>query len=350
MQEGNDRVSPLQLWAEKNKRFIWIGALGIILVLPIFLAGSGLSMRIATLIFIYSLLTTGLMVITGYTGMLNMGHAAFYGMGAYASAILAVTFHQPFWICFLVSALAAGITGFIIAFPCLRVTTDFLSLITIAFAEVFLTIVLSWIDLTRGPMGIPAIPNISIAGFEFDTALEVYYLYFAIALISYISLHNILNSRIGRSFKAIRDDEICAKAQGINVRYYKVLAFTLGTIPAGIAGSLLAYYIQFVGPSMFSFETSLILMNMVILGGLGSLPGAVVGAAIFIVLTEIFRPLAIYRVGVGGATMVLLMLFRPQGIMGSAAYAGQGGFQAAIQRLRQRSSARSRLQKNDSPS
>ena len=298
-------------------------------------------MRVMCLIFINSLLSMGLMVITGYTGMLNMGHAAFYGVGAYVAAILALTYNQPFWVCFIAAAVAAGLAGFIIAFPCLRVATDFLSLITIAFAEVFSTIALNWMEVTRGPMGLPGIPTISIAGFEINNSYRFYYLFLIIGVLVFFALTNILNSRVGRALKAIRDDEICAQAQGINIRYYKVLAFVLGTIPAGMAGALIAFFIQFIGPAMFRFETSLVIMNMVILGGLGSLPGALLGAVFFIGFTELIRPLAVYRVGVGGITMILLMLFRPQGIMGSAAFAGMGGLQGKIQRWRMKLLARS---------
>ena len=317
-----------------------LAAIGVVVLLllltPLVIGQSALMMAVFSLIFIYSLLTMGLMIITGYSGMLNMGHAAFYGVGAYTSAILALRFEQPYWVCILVAMLFTGLVGFLIAFPCLRVTTDFLSLITIAFGEVFLTIAMNWVEVTRGPMGLPSIPKPTFGNLVIDSRLEEYYYFLIIAVIVYLALRNILNSRVGRTLKAIRDDEICARAQGINVRYYKVLAFVLGTLPAGIAGSLIGGYIEFVGHAMFKFEASLLLMNMVILGGLGSLSGAVVGAAIFLGLTEIIRPLAVYRVGVGGAIMIFLMLFRPQGIMGSAAYAGMGGLQGTILRWRQR--------------
>lgn len=334
--QNNISTSAFGRWVARNQILFIVLMVVMLVAAPLLIGRWGLIMRMFTLIFLNSMLAMGLMVITGYTGMLNMGHAAFYGIGAYTAAVLALTYNQPFWVCFLAATAAAGVAGFLIAFPCLRVTTDFLSLITIAFAEVFLTVASNWMEVTRGPMGLPGIPPIVIAGIKFNTSYHLYYLFLFFALLVYIALSNILGSRVGRSFKAIRDDEICARAQGIDVRYYKVLAFTLGTIPAGMAGALLAYYIQFVGPAMFRFETSLILMNMVILGGLGSLPGAIVGVIFFVGFTELIRPLAVYRVGVGGLTMILLMLFRPQGIMGSAAFAGEGGLQGAITHWRQR--------------
>jgi branched-chain amino acid transport system permease protein len=336
--------NPTKIWIQKNQKLLTLAFIVILLLLPLGFGQQGLIMRVFNLVIINSLLAMGLMVISGYTGMLNMGHAAFYGIGAYTAAVLALTFNQPFWVCFLAATAAAGLFGFLVAFPCLKVTTDFLSLITIAFAEVFLTVVSNWMDVTRGPMGLPGIPGISLGGHALSSASEIYYFFLAIAGVVYLALHNILHSRVGRSLQAIRDDEICASAQGINIRYYKVLAFVLGTIPAGMAGTMIAFYVQFVGPSMFKFDVSLLIMNMVILGGLGSLPGAIVGALFFVGFTELIRPLAVYRVGVGGLTMILLMLFRPQGIMGSAAFAGGGGLQGQIYRLRQKYLARARLE------
>jgi branched-chain amino acid transport system permease protein len=327
--------SSISQWVAKNNIAKGAIVLALLIVAPAVIGGSGLTMRVFSLIFINSLLSLGLMVITGYTGMLNMGQAAFYGIGAYVAAILALTFHQSFLVCFVAGTVGAGLAGFLIAIPCLRVSTDFLSLITIAFAEIFQTIVLNWMDVTRGPMGLPGIPAITIAGKAFDNSYDYYYLFLAIAVIVYIALNNIMNSRVGRSLKAVRDDEVCARAQGIDVNYYKVLAFVLGTIPAGMAGAMIAFFVQFVGATTFNFETSLIIMNMVILGGLGSLPGAIIGAAFFVGFTEFIRPLAVYRVGVGGLIMILLMLFRPQGLLGTKAFAGIGGFENTLIRWRQ---------------
>ena len=344
------RFPALPRWVT-DRRFIGLLVLAVVIVLPAFIGHSGILMRVLCLIFINALLALGLMVITGYTGMLNMGHAAFYGIGAYIAAVLALRFHQPFLTCLVASGAGAGLAGLIIAIPCLKVGSDFLSLITIAFAELFQTVVLNWMDVTRGPMGLPGIPNIVIANVTFDNYYRLYYLFLAIAVVIYVGLSNIVNSRIGRSLKAIRDDEICARAQGIDVRYYKVLAFVLGTIPAGIAGGLIAFLVQFVGAATFNLDASLILMNMVILGGLGSLPGALIGAAFFVGFTELIRFLNIYRIGVGGVIMVLLMLFRPQGIMGSRAFAGVGGFENVIRRWWQKrhSSPRTRPAKTAGP-
>lgn len=316
----------------------YIGAVALIasVLLPLVIARSGLLMRISNFILIYALLAMGLNVISGYTGMFSLGHAAFYGLGAYTSTLVTTRLDQPFVLGFLAAALLTGLVGFLIAFPCLRVETDFLSLITIAFGSVFVTTALNWMEVTKGPIGIANVPPPSIGGFRFSTPIRYYYLFLTIVLAIYVGLQNIIHSRVGRALRALRDDEISASAQGINVRYYKVLAFVLGTIPAGMAGSLAAHYLRYVSPTPFAFSQSLKIMNMVILGGLGSLPGSILGAIFLVVVPEIFRPLAVYEVGIGGAIMILLMFFRPQGILGSAAYAGEGGLQGMLARWRQR--------------
>lgn len=293
---------------------------------------SEFSKRVVSTVMIYCILAMGNMIISGYTGMLNMGQAAFYGVGAYISALLSVQFQLPFLLCFLLAGIGAGLCGFLLAFPCLRVQTDFLSLITIAFANVFLTVVMNWVSVTRGPMGIPSIPSPSLFGFEFDSPNRMYFLLFTVTVGVYILLSHIIHSKIGRALQATRDDEIGARSVGINVKRQKIFAFVVGTFCAGLAGSLMAHYIQFVGPSNFTFDESLLVMQMCIIGGLGSLPGAIVGASFMMIMPEMIRGLAVYRIGVGGLIMILCMLFRPQGIMGSQAFAGSSGLQDQLKR------------------
>jgi len=304
---------------------------------------SGMVTRVGTNILIYAILAMGEQLICGYTGMLNQGMAAFYGVGAYASALLAVNLNLPWFVCFLGGGLFSALVGVFIAFPCLRVETDFLSLITIAFANIFTAILNNWTSLTRGAAGIPSIPAAELFGFKFTSAASSFYLILGITILIYVFLNNLIHSRIGRAFMAVRDNEIGASSVGIKVNRYKVLSFGIGTFCAGLAGSLMAHYIGFVGPTNFTFDVSLLILQMCIIGGLGSMPGAIVGAAFFIIMPEVIRPLAVYRVGVGGVIMVLFMLFRPQGLLGSKAYAGKGGFEAQLNELiRRRKEARSK--------
>ncbi len=343
MESFGNPTKNVSTFFSKRKKMITALSVILLLLLPILFQKSGLVLRVFNYIMIYSLIAIGLMIITGYTGMINMGQAAFYGIGGYIAAILATTYNQPWWVCFLAAMLGSGIMGFLLSLPCLKVASDFLSLMTIAFGEIFQTVILNWVSVTRGPMGIPRIPSIEFFGYRLKSSIEYYYLILIILVITYLFAQNIMNSRYGRIFCAIRDDELGAQAQGININRYKVIAFVLGTIPAGMAGALMVHYINFAGHAMFTNDVSLLLMNMIILGGLGSLKGAVFGAAFFVGITELIRPLYIYRVGFGGAIMILVMLFKPQGVFGSIAFAGQGGWMGIINRFRKRRELESNL-------
>lgn len=332
-------IERLKAAAKQHRRLLTAVLFAAVIVFP--LVSSGMTIRVGTNIMIYAILTMGAMLICGYTGMLNQGMAAFYGVGAYASALLAVNFDLPFILCFLAAGIITALVGLLIAVPCLRVETDFLSLITIAFANIFTAILNNWTSLTRGPAGVPGIPPAELFGFKFNTPVRSFYLMFGVVVLTYVILNNLINSRIGRALQAVRDNEIGASSVGVNVNRNKVLAFAIGTFFAGLAGSLMAHFIGFVGPTNFTFDESLLVLQMCIIGGLGSMPGAIIGAAFFVIMPELIRPLAVYRVGVGGVIMILCMLFRPQGIMGSRAYAGKGGFQEKIRSfLRRRHEAK----------
>lgn len=313
----------------KNLVRILLAVLCIFLLVAPFITNNYIK-RIMTTIFIYTLLSMGNMLISGHTGMLNMGHSAFWGTGAYISAILMTAYGMPFWAGFILAGIGAGITGLLVSIPCLRLETDFLSLITTAFQYIFLTIVRNWMSVTRGPMGITAIPGIELFGFKFNSPIRYYYLMLVVAILSYIVMNNIVNSKYGRAMQATRDDEIGARSVGVRTDNVKILVFVIGTVFAGFAGSLYASYIGFISPSNFVYDQSLTFMQMDIIGGLGSLPGALVGTVFFVLMPEIIRPLAVYRVGVGGLIMIAFMLFRPQGILGSHAFATSSGLQEKI--------------------
>jgi len=317
-------MEKLKLAFTKNQKLLTLIFLLCIAVFPL-VVHNKLVLRAVVTIMIYCLLTLGNMVITGYCGLLHIGHAAFYGVGAYTSAILSSYYGIPFIYCFLAAGITTAAAGFLISLPCLRVDVDFLSLITLAFAQFFVAVCNNWMSVTRGPLGIKDIPFASLFGYEFNTQIKFYYLIFIVLIIVYYLLSNLMKSKTGRALIAIRDDEISAKTLCVDVNKYKVLAFVIGSLLAGFAGSMMAHYLRFIGPTAFTVDASLLIMQMCILGGLGSLPGAILGAAFFIIMPEIIRPLAIYRVGLGGVIMLLVMLVRPQGILGSRAFAGKGG-------------------------
>lgn len=309
----------------EKKRWILTGLLLFIMILFPQVTSSDFVVRIVVTSLIYAIASMGNMVIVGYCGLLTCGHGAFYGLGAYVAAILATTFDLPFSICFLCAILGSALFGFLISIPCLRVQVDFLSLITIAFAQIFQAVVKNWTSLTGGARGIVGIPSPTIFGFKFATQTSYYYLVLVVIAAIYILLKNLMHSSMGRAMQAVRDDEIGARAMGIDVNRYKIIAFVIGSVVAGVGGCLMAHYLKYIGPTSFTLDVSLLFMQMIILGGLGSLEGAVIGAFFFTIMPEIFRPLAVYRMGLGGAVMLLVILLRPQGLVGSKAFAGDGG-------------------------
>jgi len=335
-------VASLKKAAAAKKLPILLVCLALLLALP-FVIRDGLILSVMIYIMLYSILSMGDMVILGYGGMLNMGHTAFYGVGAYISALLAIHTELPFIACFFIAGVAAGLFGFILSVPCLRVSADFLGLITLAFLELFKAVVTNWVDVTRGPMGLVGIPPASIFGFEFNTQERFYYLIFIILIAVYFVLNRLMKAPFGRALQATRVDEIGARAVGIDVNKHKVYAFVVGAAVAGLAGSLFAHYVGFIGPNSFALDATFLVTQMCILGGLGSLKGAIFGAAFLTIMPEIIRPLAEYRVGVGGVIMLLVILIRPQGVFGSRAFAGKGGIFGNLSRqLKQRQAALAR--------
>jgi branched-chain amino acid transport system permease protein len=302
---------------------IWLYAIGAIVLLAVpEIVPNDYVFRIIIAIIIDVPLALAQNLITGFGGMLTLGQAAFYGIGAYTSAIMIMKVGAPWPVAILSAAALACIFGILLGFPCLRVGSDYLTLMTIGFGEIFHIVALNWMAMTRGPMGLPGVPPPQIGPFVFSSNRSMYYLYLAIAVLCYIFMNRLTKSHVGRALISIREDETAAAAMGINVSYYKVLAFAFGSMWAGISGSLLAHFLKFVGPMTFTLNESLLHMQMAILGGLGSLPGSVLGAAILVALPQIFQPLYEYRMLLNGALMVILMAWRPQGIMGSSAAVG----------------------------
>lgn len=295
-----------------------IAAIAFLVAFPF--VADGYLLHVANISLIFILLAIGQNIITGYTGMLSLGHAAFYGVGAYTSALLTLRLGVSWPVAFLASGIVASIVGMLIALPCLRVRTDFLSLITIAFAQMFFVVANGWMDLTRGPMGLTGIPRISFGPWVAHNDTAYYAVFAVIVVVTYIAVQRILNSSIGRAWEMVRDDEVGALSLGVDVTYYKVLSFGVGTFLAGLAGSMFAHYIRFLSPDAFLLLESLIIMQMAILGGLASLPGSVLGAILLITIPEALRssePLLItYRPGLAGALLVAMMIWRPQGILG----------------------------------
>lgn len=265
---------------------------------------------------IYIILALGLNVIVGFTGLLNLGFAAFYAIGAYTYAILNTKLGINFWASLPISASFAAIAGLLLAIPALRLRGDYLAIVTLGFGEIVRLILNNWDSLTNGPNGITGIARPQLLGLSFSKLEHYYYLVFIFVIFSTVIIRRIELSRIGRAWKAIKENEIAASSMGINTTKYKLYAFTFGTLWAGIAGILFSAKMQFVSPESFTFMESILIISMIILGGIGNTHGAIVGAFILIILPEILREVQLYRMLILGIGLVILMIFRPQGILG----------------------------------
>lgn len=299
----------------------WVSAagslalLGLLGVVPAFVRNE-YYIRVINLILIYSMLALGLNVVLGYTGVFHFGQAAMYAIGAYTTALLTTRYQVCFPLAFIASALIPVFASFLLSFPSLRVRGDYLSLVTFAFGEIVYIVANSWVRVTRGPMGIPGIPPPKFFDFTIQGNVAFYYYALMLMLLIYLSSHLIVNSHFGRAFLAIREDETAASAIGIDTGRYKMLAFAISALAAGVAGSCLASYFSFVGPSNFTTDISILAVEAVILGGMASLPGSIVGSAIVVIALEVLRSIAQFRKALMGATIILILIFRPQGLLG----------------------------------
>ncbi len=286
---------------------------------PLFVANM-YYLQVLVFIGIYAILALSLNLLNGYVGMLSIGHAAFYAIGAYASAKLTIDLQLP-WVLALAGAGAiAGGFGYLIAKPTLRLSGIYMTLVTLGFNMILFLVLQNWMGFTNGPLGIMDIPPPSIFGFALGSRLQYYYLILTLVLLTVFSMHRLMDCRFGRALTAIRENELAAEATGVDTTRYKTQAFVLSASYAGIAGSFYAHFVKYISPDSFTINESFILLAMLAFGGQGNLIGPMVGAAALILIPEIFRPLLEYRMFVYGGILIVMMLVRRQGLFGSRSY------------------------------
>jgi branched-chain amino acid transport system permease protein len=271
---------------------------------------------VAVLAGIYVILALGLNVVVGFAGLLNLGFVAFYAIGAYTYALLNTRFGLDFWSALPLSVGLTSIAGFLLAIPALRLRGDYLAIVTLGFGEIVRLVLNNWDDLTHGPNGISGISRPVILSFTFVSLSYYYYLVLFFALLTLFITKSVYSSRIGRAWVALREDEIASSVMGINTTMYKLYACAFGAFWAGLAGALFAGKMQFVSPESFTFMESVLILCMVILGGSGSIAGVILGAIILVLLPEMLREVQLYRMLALGIGLVILMIFRPQGLLG----------------------------------
>ncbi len=273
---------------------------------------------------IYIILTLSLNLIVGYTGLPALGHAAFSCIGAYTSSLLALNMGVSPWIGLLIGACVAALSGIVVGYPAVRLKGDYLALATFGLGVIVYSIAKNWVSLTRGPMGLPGIPQFSVFGLQLSEIWVYLILVGVFVAFTIFVINRIVNSPFGRVLRSIREDEIASQALGKNTNKYKLIVFIIGAFFAGIAGSLYAHYITFIDPSSFTVMESITILLMVIFGGMGSISGSIVGAVVLVVFPELLRFLGMpssiaapMRQMIYGLLLIVLMLKRPQGIMGA---------------------------------
>lgn len=291
---------------------------GIVLVCLPFMGLSRSSMRIVIMIALYAMLGMGLNVLLGYIGQVSLGHAGFYAIGAYTSAILTTTFNWSFWPAALVGGCTAALIGFLLGLPTLRLSGTYLAIVTLGFGEIVLMVLKRWESVTNGNYGIRNIPKPTIFGFECNlTNGGFYWIILVFAFLTAVACYAIKNSKTGRAFTAIKEDELAATMMGIRTTRYKILAFVISAFITGLAGAFYSVINNgFIEPPNFVFNISIMILSVVIVGGLGTTRGMIFGAALLMLFPQVFRFLDQWRFVVYGVLLVLMMQFRPQGALG----------------------------------
>lgn len=286
----------------------------LVAILPTLLSGSYL-VNVLIFVGIHTMLAVALNLLLGFAGQISLGHAGFFGLGAYASAILTTTYGVNPWIAMIAAAAAVSLLAFAIGFPILKLKGHYLAMATLGLGIIFFIIFNEAVDMTGGPSGFSGIPSLKIGSITFDNDLKNYVLIWLFTLVTVLLSVNLANSRIGRALRAIHDSEVAARVMGVNSRLLKVQIFALSAGISTIAGSLYAHTMGFISPTSFGFNFSVELITMVIIGGLGSIYGSLIGAFILTILPEALRTFQDYDIIIYGLILILMTMFLPGGLV-----------------------------------
>jgi len=318
---------------ERMGRFIGPAMLGFALATPILFYRNRYLLDLGIQILTYVMLGWGLNIVVGLAGLLDLGYVAFYAVGAYTYALMAVNFGLSFWICLPVSGMLAAFWGILLGFPVLRLRGDYLAIVTLAFGEMIRLVIINWQSLTGGPNGIASIPRPSFFGIPFvagehgfaatfglafsptHRVVFLFYLILALALATNWVTIRLRRLPIGRAWEALREDEVACRSLGINTTNVKLTAFAMGAMFGGFAGSFFATRQGFISPESFTFSESALILAIVVLGGMGSQLGVAIAALAMLGGFELFREFALYRMLFFGLAMVAIMVFRPRGLI-----------------------------------
>ncbi|RST72963.1 branched-chain amino acid ABC transporter permease [Siminovitchia acidinfaciens] len=306
----------------RQKQYIGIALLVAILTIIPFFANSFM-LSVLILIGLYAIVTSGLTMLMGYAGQISLGHAAFYGIGAYSAAIVTGTYGLPSILGILTGIVIASVIAVIIGIPTLKLKENYLALATLGFGIIIFVFFKEFKELTGGLNGFFGIPSFEILGFAFNTDMRFYYLVWLILLLSILFSSNIIHSRVGRALRSIHGSDIAANSIGVNIQQYKLQVFVLSAIYASISGSLYAHYVSFINPELFTAMESISLLIMVVIGGSSSIWGGMIGAVVYVLLNEGLKdlvPMVLPSVGgefqiiFFGVLLVVILIYMPQGL------------------------------------
>jgi branched-chain amino acid transport system permease protein len=298
----------------KSKIWAWIVASIILLLLPLFLGKY--TIFLLSMLAIYALVSLGLNLLMGYTGQIAAGHAGFLALGAYFTAIIGENLQWlPCPVILLLAGIFTGIIGFLLGIPILRLKGFYIAMATLAFGVVVSEVILQWSSLTNGDNGLN-VPVATIAGFAFDSDYKLYYLIIPVTLLMTILAKNLVKGYIGRAFIALRESEIAAQTIGIDLARFKTIAFAISAFYTGVAGGLFAYLITFLSPDAFTIELSVDFIAMIVIGGMGSILGSIIGAVILTGMQQILAGLLDLQILIFGLSLIVFMIFMPRGISG----------------------------------
>ena len=304
-------------FADQHKALLLIILLVVLLAVP-FLGLSNYIIRVMCMIFVYSILTISLNFLTGYLGATSMGHAALYCVGAYVGALCATRLGMNIWGGLVLSLLVGLLVGGILGICTMKLSGSYMTVTTLAFAQVVTMIAKNWTSLTNGTLGIKNIPKATFFGIKMTVRNGgLYFIGLGLLVLVVVVSTMVVKSKFGRAFIAVRDDELGARMMGLQTKNYRLLGSVLSGGLAGLAGCYYSFLTGYIDPMTFSFDISMTILTMAILGGLASVPGSIVGAAILTVFPELLRELDVYRYLFFGFILVIMMRMRPQGILGN---------------------------------
>lgn len=313
---GSADTSIVTDWAnwlqhQRNRMVVLMVMAALAMVIP--LVANNYMLEVLTNAWFYTILCLGLNIVVGYAGLLDLGYAAFFAVGAYTTGILTSKFGVNFWLTIPAAVACSMLAGIIIGGPTLRLRSDYLAIVTLGFGEI-VRIIARNLEITGGASGLIGINRPSIFGIELSQGIHFYYVFLLLAILACFVSYRLQNSRLGRAWQYVREDEDAAEAMGINRVGVKLYAYVIGAMFGGVAGCFFAAKMTAISPETFTFAQSVLILLGVVLGGMGKIPGVIVGAFALVLFPEVFRGLGSMRMLIFGIVMLIIMLYRPEGI------------------------------------